>query len=219
MASMQAYQSVDLDRREREVLTHIQSHFPSAEFTRAELADSMGWAINRICGRIVSLRNKGLLSEDKTRTVTCKATGGDAHPLRLNQSTPAATVFGKPPVVDRVGSHDEQSSPRDSIRKPFSGPVGTLNAPRSTHCDGNMGGEFRSTAVAPCSGSKVIASHAARPDTTSEEFRHACEVRYCANLQPDSARNKYLTGVHEQRGAAAWKRLREDTWRALRAAA
>lgn len=50
-------------------------------------------------------------------------------------SMPLATVFGKPQVVGGVGSHGEQSPPRDSIRKPFSGPGGTQIAAEQARGD------------------------------------------------------------------------------------
>lgn len=64
---------------------------------------------------------------------------------------------------------------------------------------------------------KGILPAPAAPDTASEAYRHECEIRFVANLPNDAARNKYLTRVHEKRGEAAWKRLREDAWRAMRA--
>lgn len=190
--SQHAYQSVDLDRREREVLSHIQAHFPTAEFTRAELADSMGWKINRICGRVVSLRDKGLLTEDKARTVRCNATGGDAHPLKINGDARAQSSIGVG-VTNRNGGRE------------FSPPNATA-ASIFTSEDSHV----------PRESSSALA---AAPDTYSEAHRHQCEIRHVANLPNDSARNRYLTGVHEKRGELAWKRLRQAVWDLMRAAA
>jgi hypothetical protein len=52
-------------------------------------------------------------------------------------------------------------------------------------------------------------------DTSSEQYRHECEVRYVANLPHDAARNAYLVGVKQKRGIEAWKKLRADTWALL----
>jgi hypothetical protein len=67
-SSLDAYRTLersgDLQRREREVMLAIHDHFPYPRtFTRKELSERMGWAINRICGRILTLRDRGYLDE------------------------------------------------------------------------------------------------------------------------------------------------------------
>lgn len=56
-----------------------------------------------------------------------------------------------------------------------------------------------------------------RVDTSSEEHRHACEVRYVASLPTKAARDRYLHGDGERRkplsdlrGAEAAERLERD---------
>ena len=83
--SLSAYRNVELTLREHDVMLMVHKFYGDGRwFTRAELANSMGWAINRITGRVVDLIEKGYLEEDKSRTVQCKITKGAAHPLRLS---------------------------------------------------------------------------------------------------------------------------------------
>lgn len=65
--SRAAYNSLDLQKREREVLLFIHTHLSGCEFTRRELADAMGWRDCRITGRVLSLIEKGYLEELKTK--------------------------------------------------------------------------------------------------------------------------------------------------------
>lgn len=66
--SLAALNSIDLQAQENELLALIRYHFQLGRFTRKELAMRTGWTINRICGRVHSLREKGALTEyDRTR--------------------------------------------------------------------------------------------------------------------------------------------------------
>lgn len=49
-------------------------------------------------------------------------------------------------------------------------------------------------------------------DTTSEAYRHLCEVRTIAKMASDEDRRRFLNGVFEKRGNAAYQRLRADVW-------
>lgn len=49
-------------------------------------------------------------------------------------------------------------------------------------------------------------------DTTSEQYRHECEVRAVVRMKDDEARADYLRMVKRQRGEAAAQRLRMDAW-------
>lgn len=49
-------------------------------------------------------------------------------------------------------------------------------------------------------------------DTTSEAYRHLCEVRTLAKMATDEDRKRYLAGVFERRGEKAYQRLRADVW-------
>jgi hypothetical protein len=68
-SSLGAYRSVDLQQREREVMLACHRHFPApARFTRKELAKALGWEINRVTGRVLTLIERGFLTEhDDTR--------------------------------------------------------------------------------------------------------------------------------------------------------
>lgn len=66
--SLQAYDALrcgpKLQRREIEVLTAIWAHYAGGKrFTRRELALAMGWEINRITGRVLTLIERGELEE------------------------------------------------------------------------------------------------------------------------------------------------------------
>lgn len=78
--SMQAYDSLRdsgmLQRREREVMLGVYRFFDGKDFTRKELAHAMGWEINRITGRVLTLIEKKFLDELET-----KRDGG--HLLRI----------------------------------------------------------------------------------------------------------------------------------------
>lgn len=54
---------------------------------------------------------------------------------------------------------------------------------------------------------------------STEQHRHACEVRAVANMATDEARTQYLAGVAKHRGSAAAQRLRADVWRIMQEAA
>ena len=65
--SLHAYDALrcgpKLQRREVEVLTACVAHFSGKSFTRRELAQAMGWEINRITGRVLTLIERGELEE------------------------------------------------------------------------------------------------------------------------------------------------------------
>lgn len=47
-------------------------------------------------------------------------------------------------------------------------------------------------------------------DTSSEQHRHACEIRFVISLPSASKRKAFLDGVEQKRGKAAADRLRDD---------
>lgn len=61
--SLAAFDRVPLQRREREVMDAVRRLFGSRTWTRKELARAMGWEINRITGRVLSLIERGELEE------------------------------------------------------------------------------------------------------------------------------------------------------------
>ena len=66
-SSLDAYDNLrdsgTLQRREREVMLAAYAHFYAKAFTRKELARAMGWEINRITGRVLTLIEKKYLQE------------------------------------------------------------------------------------------------------------------------------------------------------------
>jgi hypothetical protein len=58
---------------------------------------------------------------------------------------------------------------------------------------------------------------AAEQDTTSESWRHECEVRHVMNMPLREQRALYVMDVERKRGAAAAKRLRDDVIKAWNA--
>ncbi len=63
--SLAAYRAIEpsLTEKQREVMLHIHGNFPDSEFTRKQLARSLGWEINRITGRVLELIGKGYLEK------------------------------------------------------------------------------------------------------------------------------------------------------------
>src|ERR1700694_832537 len=64
----------DLGKKQKEVLDALR-YFPDA--TNAELAQKLGWPVNRITPRALELRGMGLVMEAGRRR--CKVTGSTAH--------------------------------------------------------------------------------------------------------------------------------------------
>ena len=52
-----------LNQRQREVMQAVYRYFHGESFTRKQLAQRMGWEINRITGRVLELIAKGYLQE------------------------------------------------------------------------------------------------------------------------------------------------------------
>jgi hypothetical protein len=52
-------------------------------------------------------------------------------------------------------------------------------------------------------------------DTSSEEYRHACEVRRVANMPSGQRRHEYILGVRKRRGNKAADRLYWDVGKLL----
>ena len=82
--SLEAYRALEnsgtLQRREREVILAVHRHFPfPLSFTRKELARAMGWEINRVTGRVLTLIEKRYLTE-----LTERKDGG--YLVRVQQS-------------------------------------------------------------------------------------------------------------------------------------
>jgi len=53
--------------------------------------------------------------------------------------------------------------------------------------------------------------------TALEPHRTAAEVRYVAGLETHAHRTVYISGVWDERGKDAARRLREDVWNLLKA--
>lgn len=67
--SLAAYRVIEptLNQRQREVMLCVHRQFRGQTFTRQELADALGWAINRVTGRVLELIEKGYLEESGTK--------------------------------------------------------------------------------------------------------------------------------------------------------
>lgn len=61
--SLEAFKSLDLQGQETALMRLVHIHFPYSRFTRKELSAKTGWTINRVCGRVFSLIEKGYLTE------------------------------------------------------------------------------------------------------------------------------------------------------------
>jgi len=57
--SLQAYGTVNLQRREREVMSALQG---LGAATNEQIATALGWQINRVTGRMKALRDKGQIT-------------------------------------------------------------------------------------------------------------------------------------------------------------
>lgn len=71
-----------LNERQREVMLAVYRWFDQAEFTRLELAERMGWPINRITPRCLELIDKGFLVEAGVKK---QSTGRSAHTLKIRR--------------------------------------------------------------------------------------------------------------------------------------
>lgn len=78
--SLDAYQSIrhQLGEKQQQVLSVFS---PVNTFTNMELAQYLGWSINRVTPRVYELREKGLLKEDEKRI--CSVTGRRVWSWRL----------------------------------------------------------------------------------------------------------------------------------------
>jgi len=72
----------NMSTRQRQVY-EIFRQFPYSNFTNAEVAQEMGWSINRITPRTGELRDLGLIEEVSRRV--CNVTGNLAWAKRLKK--------------------------------------------------------------------------------------------------------------------------------------
>lgn len=80
--SIDAYYALGpkLNRQQQAVVSFLAKHC-HREYTRAELAEAMGYRVATICGRANELIKLFMVSEGPRRR--CAITGSNAHPLRL----------------------------------------------------------------------------------------------------------------------------------------
>lgn len=57
--------------------------YPCTDWTNMELADEIGWSINRVTPRVLELRRMGILTESKRRL--CRVTDNRAIAWRIRQ--------------------------------------------------------------------------------------------------------------------------------------
>jgi len=111
--SLDAYRALEssgsLQDQEWALMRLVHLHFPlPARFTRKELAMKTGWTINRICGRVFSLLEKGYLAEQPEIR-----DGG--HLLRISESTDAATAQPAPEKRVTDDSPEKPGSSRAAV--------------------------------------------------------------------------------------------------------
>lgn len=102
--SLLAYRGIDLLKSEADLMRLVHLHYSrAAQFTRKELSAKTGWEINRICGRVNALVQKGYLTEyEQTRD------GG--HLLSIKPAAPPIPSSGLllPPERAGAAEPDEQ---------------------------------------------------------------------------------------------------------------
>ena len=54
---------------------------PDRDWTNMELAEYLGWSVNRVCPRVLELREKGILVRSCRRR--CRVTGNNAYAWRI----------------------------------------------------------------------------------------------------------------------------------------
>lgn len=81
--SLMAYEALRplLQERERNILNVFLSR-PYLNLTNMEIAATMGWSINRVTGRVKSLRDRGVLVKSEQRP--CGVTRNTANAWELN---------------------------------------------------------------------------------------------------------------------------------------
>jgi hypothetical protein len=104
------------------------------------------------------------------------------------------------------------------ITKGAAHPLRLSVASRGSNSAGNMADEFRSPAECGEKSSRqtpkkavVVAAHGAHPDTSSEAFRHSCEVSFVAAMTVDH-RRAFFSGLAGKRSVEMIEKLRKDVW-------
>ena len=64
------------------------------DFTNSELAQSLGWSINRVTGRVKELRDLGILELSETRP--CKVTNRTVHAWKVKNKEVRLPVYSRP---------------------------------------------------------------------------------------------------------------------------
>src|SRR3990167_3154890 len=124
---MEKYRALEdsgaLQDQEKRLMRQIHRHYPfPSKFTRKELAETVAWTINVICGRVNSLVKKGFLAEyPQTRD------GGHLLSIRHPQPNvapqPSSIVPATPsglPTIPAAGAAPEQLIQACTKGKPFS---------------------------------------------------------------------------------------------------
>lgn len=70
-----------LGDKQQEIVAYMRKHSDQS-FTNMELADGLGWSINRVTGRTNELRKKGVIKRVGVRQ--CKVTGRTAYAMELS---------------------------------------------------------------------------------------------------------------------------------------
>ena len=71
-----------MSRQHRALVAFLKAR-PGRDWTRAELAEGIGWRVNVICGRCAELLHEPFAVIEELPRRNCKITKQSAHPLRL----------------------------------------------------------------------------------------------------------------------------------------
>ena len=102
-----------LSERQREVMLKIHSQ-PGRDWTNNELAQALGWPINRITGRISELRGKWLECGPK-RFCTVEPSQHKVTTVLLPRTQ--AELFANDAIFNAVGEPVCRNAPRDQVRQ------------------------------------------------------------------------------------------------------
>ena len=82
--SILAYEKVNLQAREKDVLGIFYEHPYVKDWTNEEIAKQLNWGINHLTGRVLTLRKKGILELSTTRI--CLVTKNRSKAWRIKEA-------------------------------------------------------------------------------------------------------------------------------------
>lgn len=90
--SLEAYFAKTLPKLARCQKTVLDAYVRDYDYTNWEVAEKLGWSINRVTPRVLELRNHGLLSPALKRR--CRVTGNTACSYRKSLAVREAERYG-----------------------------------------------------------------------------------------------------------------------------